>query len=427
MISVETLRKYARNKKFSIPVAAGLVLILLILVYSTGGSELVPTVEAKKGDFTISIKSSGEIRAANSFTLTTPRLTWGQMQINYLIPEGTTVKNGDVIVRFATSTIDKTIQDKESELNILRSELAKFRADKVVRISELEGNLTNTELTYEQAKLQVEKMKFEADVQRKETEINLKKSRIAFEQAKRKIESQKVAEDSEEQKQLLKIQQTENDLNRAKQEKEQYTMKATMDGLVVYETNWSTGRKISVGDSPWPGMSLVSLPDLSKMQSICQVNEVDISKVKAEQQARVKLDAFPDREFAGKVKSVGTIGQQNDRSSTIKTFEVVIDIEGTDPVLKPGMTTSNEVVMATLADTVFVPLEAIFERDGKTVVYKMFGSSPRPLEVATGTKNSNYVIVVNGLQAGDKVSLRDPTQKEQQKTTQGKSSQGMKL
>ncbi|RPH37983.1 HlyD family efflux transporter periplasmic adaptor subunit [bacterium] len=297
----------------------------------------------------------------------------------------------------------------------------------MVRISELEGNLKNTELTYEQAKLQVEKMKFEADVQRKETEINLEKSRIAFDQAKRKIQSQKVAENSEEQKQLLKIKQTENDLNRAKQEKEQYTMKATMDGLVVYETNWSTGRKISVGDSPWPGMSLVSLPDLSKMQSVCQINEVDISKVKSEQMARVKLDAFPDREFIGKVKSVGTIGQQSDRSSNVKTFEVVIDIDGTDPVLKPGMTTSNEVVMATLADTVFIPLEAVFERDGKTVVYKMTGSSPRPLEVATGTKNSNYIVVTSGLEAGDKVALRDPAQKDQQKGTQAKGDRGTRL
>jgi RND family efflux transporter MFP subunit len=296
-----------------------------------------------------------------------------------------------------------------------------------VRISDLEGNLKTMELTYEQAKLQVEKMKFEAEVQRKESEINLEKNRIAFEQAKQKIVSQKVAEKSEEQKQLLKIQQTLNDLNRAKQEKEQYTLKASMDGLVVYETNWQTGRKVSVGDSPWPGMSIVSLPDLSAMQSVCQINEVDISKVKASQNAKVKLDAFPDREFAGTVKSVGTIGQQNDRSSTIKTFEVVVDIKGTDPVLKPGMTTSNEVVMATLADTLFIPLEAVFEKDGKPIVYKMFGSSARPLEVGTGTKNSNYIVVSSGLEGGDKVALRDPTLKTRDGGSQQKSGQGMKL
>ncbi len=422
----DVVLSFIANKKLSIPVAAGLLLIILIAVFSSGGGEPLPTAEAKRGAFLISIKTSGEIRAANSFTLTTPRLTWGQMQINFLLPEGTNVKKGDVIVRFATTTIDKTIQDKDSELNILRSELAKLRADKVVRISELEGNLKNSELTYEQAKLQVEKMKFEAEVQRKESEINLERSRIAYEQAKQKIQSQKIAEESEERKQLLKIQQTQNDINRAKKEKEEYTLKATMDGLVVYETNWSTGRKISVGDSPWPGMSLVSLPDLSRMQSICQINEIDISKVKQGQVSKVKLDAFPDREFEGKIQSVGTIGQQNDRSSTAKTFEVVIDINGSDPVLKPGMTTSNEIVMATLADTVFVPLEAIFEKDGKTIVYRMSGSSARPLEVTTGTKNSNNIVVAAGLQGGEKVALRDPTIKEQKQGSE-QSGKGVKL
>jgi HlyD family secretion protein len=413
------LRAAMRNKKYILVPGSILIIVTILLILGGGGSDPLPSTEVKRGPFLVSIKASGELRATNSFTLTTPRLTWGQMQINFLLPEGTSVKKGDVIVRFATSTIDKTIQDKESELNILRSELAKFRADNVVRISDLEGNLKTMELTYEQAKLQVERMKFEAEVQRKETEINLEKNRIAYELAKQKIVSQNVAEKSEERKQLLKIQQTLSDVNRAKQEKEQYTLKASMDGLVVYETNWQTGRKVSVGDSPWPGMSIVSLPDLSAMQSVCQINEVDISKVKVNQESTVRLDAFPDREFSGIVKSVGTIGQQNDRNANIKTFEVVIDIKGTDPVLKPGMTTSNEVIMATLADTLFVPIEAVFEKDGKPVVYKMFGSSARAQEITTGTKNSNYIVIAGGVQGGDRVALRDPNVK----TSEGSSSQ----
>ena len=421
------VQQFIRNKKLSIPTAAVVLILLLLLVFSSGGGESIPTSEARKGPFLVSIKSSGEIRAANSFTMTTPRLTWGQMQIVYLIPEGTIVKKGDVVIRFASTTIDKTIQDKESELNILKSELTKFRADREVRLAELEGNLKNSELSFEQAKLQVEKMKFEAEVQRKETEINLQRGKIAYEQAQRKIESQKVVEQSEERKQVLKIKQVEADLTRAKADKEEYTLKATMDGLTVYEMNWQTGRKISVGDSPWPGMPLVSLPDLAKMQSVTQINEVDISKVSKSQAVKVKLDAFPEREFKGTVQAVGTIGQQNDRTATLKTFEVVIDIEGTDPVLKPGMTTSNEIIMATLADTLFIPLESVFEKDGKTIVYRMSGSSARPVEVKIGTKNTNFVVVTEGLEAGDKVTLRDPTIQQDDRTGGQKQSSGTKL
>lgn len=393
-----------KNKKIAIPLAGIFLLVLLFVAFSASNKESIASADVHRGEFLISIKSSGEIRAANSLTLTTPRLRYGQLQIIYLVPEGTTVKKGDVIVRFATTDVDKIIADKESELSINKSDLDKFKADKALRLSELDGELRNAGLSYEQGKLQVEKMKFEAEVQRKEAEINLERNRIADEQAKRKVESQGLVDKSEERKLTLKVEQTQNDLNRAKLDKEQYTLKSTLAGLAVYENNWSTGRKISVGDSPWGGMSLVSLPDLSKMQSLTNVNEVDVSKIKQGQKVKIKLDAFPDKEFEGSVASVGTIGQQKDQSSNTKTFEVIVDIQGTDPVLKPGMTTSNEVIMSSIPDTLYVPIEAVFEKNGKTIVYK----NSRAQEITLGAKNSNFVIVAGGLRAGDKVALRDP-------------------
>lgn len=421
---VPWLRSRLQNRKTAYSVGGGLLLIILLYLFFGRSADSVATADVKRGEFLVSIKNTGEIRAANSSTLTTPRVRTGQMQIVFLVPEGTTVKKDDVIVRFATADVDKTISDKESELSINKSELLKFRADRDQRSSENEGNLKNAELAFEQAKLQVEKMKFEAEVQQKDAEINLERNRIAFEQAKRKIESQKIVEESQERQLTLKVEQTENDLKRARQDKEQYTLKAPLGGLVVYENNWSTGRKIATGDSPWPGMALVSLPDLSKMQSLTNINEVDISKVRTGQRVNVRLDAFPDKQFLGSVASVGTIGQQKDQSN-VKTFEVVVDIQGTDPVLKPGMTTSNEIVMMSIADTLYVPLESVFEKDGKTIVYRMRGSSARPQEVSVGEKNSNFIIVAGGLQPGDKVALRDPTA--ESKGTEGKSKTGTAL
>jgi RND family efflux transporter MFP subunit len=415
---LELLLTKLKNKKVAIPIVAGVALVLLLIILSAANKESIASADVRRGEFLVSIKSSGEIRAANSFTITTPRLRYGQMQIIYLVPEGTTVKPGDVIIRFATTEVDKMISDKDAELNINQSDLQKFKADKALRMSELEGNLRNAELQYEQAKLQIEKMKFEAEVQKKETEINLERNRIAYDQAKRKIESQRLVDRSEERKLTLKIQQIEGDLNRAKQDKELFTVKATLGGLAVFENNWNTGRKVAVGDQPWGGMPLVSLPDLSKMQSITNVNEVEVSKVKQGQKAKIQLDAFPEKEFSGTVASVATIGQQRDQSSNMKTFEVLVDIQGTDPVLKPGMTTSNEIVMSSISDTLFVPIEAVFEKDGKTIVYKTKGSSARLQEVKLGAKNSNFVIVSSGLQPGDKVALRDPNATEAQSGSQ---------
>jgi RND family efflux transporter MFP subunit len=411
-MTLQLVSQRLKNKKVVLPLVLAISLLIILLLTTTPEGTAIATSEVRQGEFAVSITVAGELRATNSRTLVTPRTRFGNLQIVYLVPEGTTVKEGDAVVKFATTEVDKNISDKESELSTLRADFEKLKADQLSQMSDLEASLKNAELAYEQAKLQVEKMKFEAEVLRKDAEINQEKSKISYEQAQRKIESKKIIDRSEREKLLLKIKQVESDLTRARADKEQLTLKAPLPGLVVYEMNWSTGRKISVGDSPWPGMSIVSLPDLSQMQVVTNVNEVDVSKVKKGQKAKVRLDAFPDRQFVATVHSVGTIGQQRDRNNPIKTFEVILDIEGMDPILKPGMTTSNEIVMETIPDAIYVPLESVFEKEGKVLVYRMDGSRPTPAPVEVGAKNSNFVVIKNGLKAGEKVTLRDPTAKE---------------
>jgi len=415
-----------KQRKYFVPAALVFGTLTIAILFTRTDSVALATADVKHGPFSVSITVPGEVRAANSFTFTAPRSRYGgQVQVVYMAPEGTTVKPGDVVVRFSTTEVDKVISDKESELNILKSDLVKMKADQASHMSDLEANLKNAELAFAQSKLQVEKVKFESEVQRKEAEINMEKSRISYEQAKTKIASQKIVDKTDLEKNELKIKQTQGDITRATKDRELFILKAKMGGLVVYEMNWSTGRKIAVGDSPWGGMSVVSLPDLSKMQVVTNVNEVDVSKVKAGQKVNIKLDAFPDRSFSGSVISVGTIGQRKDRSSNLKTFEVVVDIDGTDPILKPGMTTSNEIIMETIPDAVFVPIESVFEKDGKVVAYRMNGSSPEAQSVEVGAKNGNYVVVTSGLSAGEKVTLKDPTAKET--TTESQASQKSSL
>lgn len=392
---------------------AGAIALLLLIIFGLGGSDesALASYTAKRGEFLVSVTESGEIRAANSVTLQAPRTQYPQLQIVYMIPEGTTVKQGDVVVQFATKDVDKTIADKESELSMLLSDLARLKADQAASLADAEAQFQNAELQCKLSQLNMERMQFEAEIERKRAELQVEQNRIALEQAKRKIESRKIINKSELEKHLLKIEQVKNDIKKAKDDREKFTLRAPIPGLVVYEMNWQTNRKFNVGDSPWWGQGVVSLPDLSKVQTITQVNEVDVSKVKKGQRARVNLDAFPDKEFWGSVTSVATIGRTKDRTSTVKQFEVVVDIEGTDPILKPGMTTSNEVIMETIPDVVYVPIESVFEEKGNTIVYRVEGSSTKERVVKTGVKNTNYVVIVEGLKEGEAVALRNPKEK----------------
>jgi RND family efflux transporter MFP subunit len=406
----------------------GLPVFLLLAAVFSPKSVSVATTDVKSGQFVVSITVSGEVRAAKSVTLSSPGVWYGSdLQIVWLIPEGTSVKEGDVVARLDTANVVKFLTDQQSQLNISLSDLAKMEADHKASTNQMSTELKNAEFQYELSKLSVERVRFEAEVQRKEKELQLKRDSIAVEQSRLKIETQAAINKSEIDKVNVQIQKARSDVEKAKHDLRMFTLRAPMSGLAVYEMNWRTGRKVAISDQIWPGMSVISLPDLSRMQATGNVNEVDVSKVKKGQSVNIKLDAFPDRSFHGAVASVGTIGQQQDRSSSIKTFEVVVDVNEADPILKPGMTTSLEVVVQTIKQAVYVPLESVFAKNGKTVVYIADGSAPREAEVTTGISNSNFVTISKGLSGGEKVALRDPTLKEEQPGAAAGESKGTKL
>jgi hypothetical protein len=140
------------------------------------------------------------------------------------------------------------------------------------------------------------------------------------------------------------------------------------------------------------------------MDSKTYVNEIDISKIKNGQEVRVGIDAFPDKKYTGQVISVANVGEQL-KNADAKVFEVVIRLRGTDPILRPAMTTSNQIVTASYKDVVFIPIEALFGNDTMTYVYKSNGIQQ---VVVAGEMNENYRIIEQGLQEGDELYLSAP-------------------
>lgn len=191
---------------------------------------------------------------------------------------------------------------------------------------------------------------------------------------------------------------------------EQFTIYAPQSGMVIYRRNWD-GTKQGVGStvSAWHNV-VATLPDLSEMISRTYVNEIDISKVKAEQEAEVRIDAFPDKVFKGRVTEVANIGEQL-RNSNAKVFEVKILLLSTDSVLRPAMTTQNRILTGLVPDVVHVPVEAVHTNDSISFVYMASGRAERR-EVVTGQMNENEIIIKEGLAKGEKVLLNVPVDPE---------------
>lgn len=400
------------KNKYVVLGIAGFLLILLIVIAAVPESNVdLPTFTAKRDKFLISITESGEIRAKNSLAITAPRIR-GNLKIVFLVPEGIYVKPNDVVCKFDPSEAMATLRDAEAKLEIALSDKEKLSANHKASMAQMESQLKSAELSFELSKLKLEQVKFEAQAIQQQTKLEHEKNRLSFEQTKQEYASKKIINKSEMDKMEVEIKQRRSDLEKAQRDLTQLTLTAPSEGLVVYEVNWSNnGRKFAIGDTPWGGASIVTLPDLSEMESVTNINEVDVSRIKRGQNALVKLDAFQDSSFTGEIFNVASIGKQKEQNSNIKVFETVVAIKKRSDILRPGMTTSNKIIINEIPNVLFIPQEAVFEKDGKKIVYKKNGSDFDQVEVELGERGEDYIIVKKGLAQNDVVALVDPTLK----------------
>ncbi|MBZ0243123.1 MAG: HlyD family secretion protein, partial [Bacteroidales bacterium] len=140
------------------------------------------------------------------------------------------------------------------------------------------------------------------------------------------------------------------------------------------------------------------------------VNEIDISKVKTGQRVEIGVDAFPEKQYSGEVIEVANIGEQM-RNSNAKVFEVKIEVNEYDSILRPAMTTKNVIITDEIEDVIFIPLEGIFNTDSIQFVY----TSGRRQQVIVGKSNDNEIIIRAGLEEGDLIRLTAPEKPESYK------------
>ena len=184
--------------------------------------------------------------------------------------------------------------------------------------------------------------------------------------------------------------------------------------MVIYEKGWD-GKAIKAGSQiqMWEP-TVATLPDLTKMQSKTYVNEVDVRKVKVGQSVDLGLDAYPDKKFTGLVTRVANVGEQRPNSDA-KVFEVSVEINGTDPTLRPSMTTSNKIIASEVENVLYIPLECLHSQfDSITYVFKKSGIKTIKQEVTVGETNSNDAVVLYGLADEDRIFLSVPAGLEDQ-------------
>jgi len=185
------------------------------------------------------------------------------------------------------------------------------------------------------------------------------------------------------------------------------TVVARGPGLAVHSEVFDKGgerRKIRVGDAVWGGTTVVTLPDLSKLEIEGRVPESEIHLLMAGQKAQVVLDAFPNRELTGTLRTIGSVGDAEKNES--RSFPVTIALDQTDPRFRPGMIARANVLCGRVDDALFVPIESVHSDDkgAFVLVIAALGRTERR-HVTLGTNTSRYVEVKSGLKERETVRI----------------------
>lgn len=392
----------------------GAIIIIGVLWFALGRSGEDTTqiyAEAQRGPFEVIINTTGELQAKNSTQIMGPRNARDVRVYNFniqrIIPEGTVVQRGDFVAELDRSEANTRLQDAQLNVQQAESQFEQAQLDSSLTLSAARNTLENLEFEVEERQLAVEQSIYESPSVQRQVEI-------AYEQTQRQLQQERenyVTRVRKEEARLRELEteliEEQRDLERIQQVIDEFTVYAPENGMVIYTRNGGT--KVAEGSSvsAWNPV-IAELPDFSVMESITYVNEVDIQKVRVNQLVDIGLDAIPDKSLSGVVTSVANIGEQRQNSDS-KVFEVVIEINESDSVLRPSMTTSNAISIEEIAGAVYVPLETVFEFNGLDVVYKKAGLGVERQQVWLGSMNENDVVVKAGIEEGDEMLISMPT------------------
>ena len=421
-----------------------IVAIIALIVFNNIASRNKVTntyAEAKKGLFEITVSSTGELVAERSLEIYGPQIGQrnnqgpgrggpqqrggGQMQrggdmhamelkIQDIVPEGTIVEEGDYIAQLDRSSYDNTLKDELDNLTTYKTNLEMKVLDTAVLLTGLRDDIKNQRYAVEEATIVLEQSKFEPPATIRKAEMSLNKAQRSLEQKIKNYQlkvAQTLSEIEHEKFHLSRGTQLVQDLQEFLAE---FTIKAPAPGMVIYKKE-RNGAKRKAGSQINPFDAVIAtLPDLSPMISKVYVNEIEISKVQRGQLVNINVDAFPDKAYNGNVISIANVGEQLPNSDA-KMFEVLIKVDGSDPTLRPSMTTSNKIVIQTFSDVVYIPTECVHTgSDSIPFVYK---KNKTKQIVIVGEANDKNVIIKQGLEPGTSIYLFTPAEPSKFKLT----------
>jgi RND family efflux transporter MFP subunit len=415
----KTVLEFLLRHKIVVTVAGVLLLgaVTAVALHRTAAPKF-PTAEVKRGEFVDYVQIRGEIKALNSVQLAAPSIA-GDLQIVKLVPTGTMVKAGDVVVQFDATTLKNTLEQKQSELKSAEADIEHSRAENRLTQEQQATDVLQGRYDVDRAKLDTSQQEILSEIEGEKTRLKLTDAEQKYKELEVKNTSIKNSGLAEIESKKLKRDKALFDVRLAERQIASLSLRAPADGMVTImpnfrARNWVTGGAapdFKEGDRAWTGAVIAEMPDLSVVRVSARVDEADRGRLNTGQTATVRIDAIADKEFRATVADISPLAKLDYSSWPFtKNFDIAIQILDPDARIRPGMSASGRIAVEKIENGILIPAEAVFEKNGGSVAYVLHGGKfeERPVQVARRSKTQ--LLIASGLQPGETVATKDPTQ-----------------
>ena len=387
-----------------------LIMVWVLLSCSQQNTEpqSIPTLTLERQPVTLSVHAGGELEATQSTPLTVPSGSRRPQTLAWIMPQFSRVSKGDVVARFDGSNF-------QIELDKTTYEIQKLMYDMMAK----ERDIDNTRYSFN---TEADVVDYEYDLARQfnindpllYTKIEIIEAGDNEEFLKAKAEHiDKVSENFEEKSATeMDVLESSKSVQVAKKELNEASLSALElvaphDGLLVLQASWD-GSMPEPGKAVFPGTKLAALPDLSEMQALVYVPEVEAIGIQPEQTVQLRLDAYPDTQFEGRVKSISQTAQPRERDNPVKYFTVTVSLDTRDNRFMPAQRVAADIIVAQQDQALSVPILAVFREQDRAWVYKQTSAGFEQQPIETEFCSAVLCVIKSGLNAGDVIALSRP-------------------
>lgn len=404
----------ARGESRTFILRASTLLLLTITVFlfvhfrseraSTNFEESIIRVERK--NFTQSLRLNGTTQASRSFVVLAPKLEGaqvGSMVITKLVPAGTHVQKGDILVEFDPQAQTKDYLDKKSTYENLVGQVAQKQADENIARAKDDTAMKQAEDEFKRAQLELQKNEIVSRIDAEKNQEALDEAETTLKQLKETYQLKRAAEAA-----AIRIQEIQRDrameaMRFAQGNAAKMVVHSPMPGVVVYNTIWLGGRMGTVqqGDQVRPGVPFLQVVDPSQMEVRVELNQVDLLKVRLGQRAQMHLDAYPGMALPAALEELSPLGHPGQFTEVVRSFTARFSIQGTDPRLLPDLSAALDLDLGSQKSVLVVPWQSIGSEAGHSFVWLKTTGGFEKRTVQTGPRNDLEAIVNSGLAEGD--------------------------